>query len=278
MSTLTTELSMNDTPIDWDAIDALYDEARQADVTGNTQKAITLYRELAARDPEDHLGVSMRLAHLTGETPQKAPNAYVATLFDQNAEMFDSILVDELGYAVPMMIATTLEKLQLGPFDTWLDLGCGTGLCALALEQVTAKRTGVDLAPTMIELASELELYQDLFVGEVVAFLQSEEARGPYQLITAADVLPYLGGLDPLFTALGAHAEPGTVLAFSSELLEGGAWDFQVGEHKRFAHSSNCIVRMLKKHGWQPLQIDRIMVRLEQGEPVPGELVIARKA
>lgn len=268
---------MNDTPIDWDAIDALYDEAREADVTGDTQKAISLYRDLIERDSDDHLGVSMRLAHLTGETPQKAPNAYVATLFDQNAEMFDSILVDELGYAVPMMIATALQKLELGPFESWLDLGCGTGLCAIALEDITIARTGVDLAPTMIEMASELELYQDLYVGEVVTFLQSQEARGPYQLITAADVLPYLGGLGPLFTALDAHAEPGTVLAFSSELLEGGAWDFQVGEHKRFAHSSSCIVRMLKKHDWQPLQIDRITVRLEQGEPVLGELVIARK-
>lgn len=268
---------MNDTPINWDAIDALYDEARAADVTGDTQKAIALYRDLMTKDPDDHLGVSMRLAHLTGETPQKAPNAYVATLFDQNAEMFDSILVDELGYAVPMMIATAMEKLELGPFETWLDLGCGTGLCAIALEDVTTARTGVDLAPTMIEIADELDLYQDLYVGEVVAFLQSGEARGPYKLITAADVLPYLGGLDPLFTALAAHAEQGTILAFSSELLEGGAWDFHVGAHKRFAHSSNCIVRMLKKHGWQPLQIDRITVRLEQNEPVPGELVIARK-
>lgn len=268
---------MNDTPIDWDAIDALYDEAHEADVTGDTQKAISLYRDLMARDPDDHLGVSMRLAHLTNETPQKAPNAYVATLFDQNAEMFDSILVDELGYAVPMMIAKAMEKLKLGPFQTWLDLGCGTGLCAMALEEITVARTGVDLAPTMIEIANELELYHDLYVGEVVAFLQSEEARGPYNLITAADVLPYLGGLDPLFTAMANHAEPGTVLAFSSELLEGGAWDFHVGPHKRFAHSSSCITRMLKKHGWQPMQIDRITVRLEQGEPVPGELVIARK-
>jgi predicted TPR repeat methyltransferase len=263
--------------IDWDAVDALYDEARKADVTGDTERAIKLYRQLMTTDPEDHLGVSLRLAKITGEHPAKAPNAYVAALFDQTADRFDSILVDELGYNVPLLIADGLKTLDLGPFATWLDLGCGTGLCAMALEDVTEIRTGVDLAPTMIEIASELEIYQDLYVGEAVAFLRSEEAAGPYTLITAADVLPYLGDLDPLFTALGDVTEPGAVLAFSSEHLESDAWDFQVGEHKRFAHSSVCLTRTMKKFGWKPLRIDRITVRLEQGEPVPGELVFAQR-
>lgn len=268
---------MTDTPIDWDAMDALYDEARQADVTGNTEQAVTLYRQLMVNDPDDHLGVSLRLAKLTGEHPAKAPNAYVAALFDQTADRFDAILVDELGYNVPLLIADGLKALTLGPFETWLDLGCGTGLCAIALEDVTVKRTGVDLAPTMIEIADELEIYNDLYVGEAVAFLRSQEAVGPYNLITAADVLPYLGDLDPLFTALSDVTAPGSVLAFSSEHLPGDAWDFQVGEHKRFAHSSACLVRTMKKHGWKPLRIDRITVRLEQDVPVPGELVIAQR-
>jgi predicted TPR repeat methyltransferase len=268
---------MTPTPIDWDAMDALYDEAHNADVTGDTQRAVTLYRELMATDPEDHLGVSLRLAKLTGEHPAKAPNAYVAALFDQTADRFDAILVDELGYNVPLLIADGLKALGLGPFETWLDLGCGTGLCAMALEEVTQTRTGVDLAPTMVEIAAELEIYQHLYVGEAVAFLQSPQAAGPYTLITAADVLPYLGDLDPLFTALGDVANTGAVLAFSSEHLPGDAWDFQVGEYKRFAHSSACLTRTMKKHGWKPLQIDTITVRLEQGRPVPGELVIAQR-
>ena len=269
---------MTETSIDWDAMDALYDEAREADVTGDTGKAVTLYRELLQRDPDDHLGVSLRLAKLTGEHPAKAPNAYVAALFDQTAELFDSILVDELGYNVPLLIADALKSLQLGPFDSWLDLGCGTGLCAMALEEVTKRRTGVDLAPTMIEIAYELELYEKLYVGEAVSFLRSPEAAGPYALITAADVLPYIGDLDPLFGALEARTASGSVLAFSSEHLAGNAWDFQVGAHKRFAHSSNCITRTLKAHGWEQFRTDRITVRLEQGEPVPGELVFARRA
>ncbi|MFK7791309.1 MAG: class I SAM-dependent methyltransferase [Devosiaceae bacterium] len=268
---------MSNGEIDWDAIDTLYDRARDADVTGDTQTAIRLYRELLIRDRDDHLGVSLRLARLTDERPDKAPNAYVAALFDQTADRFDSILVDELGYNVPLLIADRLKALGLGPFNGWLDLGCGTGLCAMALEDVTSKRVGIDLAPTMVDIAAELEIYDDLFVGEVVAFLKSQQAPGPYQLITAADVLPYIGDLDPLFQAMGDVTQSGSVLAFSSEHLPGDAWDFQVGKHKRFAHTSGCLKRTLERHNWQLLQNDAITVRLEQDEPVAGELVFAQR-
>ncbi len=263
--------------IDWDAVDALYHKARQADVTGNTPTAVALYRDILATDPDDHLGVSLRLARLTGEPLQKAPNAYVAALFDQVADRFDAILVDELGYAVPLLIADALQELKLTPSERWLDLGCGTGLCAMALEDQTTDRTGVDLAPTMVEIAEELGLYDHLYVGELVAFLQSDSVQGPYNLITAADVLPYIGDLDPLFQALSDVTQAGSTLAFSTERLEGDAWDFQVGPHKRFAHSKGCINRTLAKHGWEPLRRDAITVRLEQDEPVFGELVIAQK-
>jgi predicted TPR repeat methyltransferase len=277
MSDPTATPTSPDDAIDWDAMDALYATARKADAAGETERAVALYRDLVARDPQDHLGVSLRLARLTGERPTKAPNAYVAALFDQTAERFDAILVDELGYNVPLLIADGLQALGLGPFERWLDLGCGTGLCAMALEDVTVDRTGVDLAPTMIEIAAELEIYQHLFVGEAIAFLDSDMAQGPYDLVTAADVLPYLGDLDPLFSALGDVTRSGSVLVFSSEHLAGDAWDFQVGEHKRFAHSSGCLTRTLARHGWSPLRIDPITVRLEQDEPVPGELVFARR-
>lgn len=263
-------------PVDWDAIDALYDTARQADVAGDTDRAVALYRQILSADPDDHLGVSLRLARLTGEPLAGAPSAYVATLFDQHADVFEAILVDELGYTVPLMTAEALRDLKLGPFPTFLDLGCGTGLCATALEALTETRTGIDLAPTMVEIADELELYQTLYTGDAVAFLSSDEAAGPYDLITAADVLPYLGDLKPLFAGLTAQTSQGSVIALSSESHDGPD-DFTVGEHKRFAHSPAYLTKLCDRHGWTILRRDAITVRLEQDEPVPGELIIARR-
>ncbi|MEM6711109.1 MAG: methyltransferase domain-containing protein [Pseudomonadota bacterium] len=268
---------MTDSQIDWDALDALYQKARRADVGGDNALAARLYSDVVALDPDDHLGATLRLAHLEGNKPEKAPSAYVAALFDQTADSFDRILVDELGYSVPLMIADRLKERELGPFEGWLDLGCGTGLCAMALEDVTTHRTGIDLAPSMIEIASELEIYDRLLIGEVISFLTSETVGGPYKLITAADVFPYIGDLDPLFNGLSGCVEPGTVLAFSTEHLEGEAWDFAVGAHKRFAHASGCIDRTLAKHSWSLTHRDAITVRMEEDAPVPGELIVAIK-
>ncbi|MBV6658063.1 MAG: methyltransferase domain-containing protein [Devosiaceae bacterium] len=264
-------------PVDWDAIDALYDAAQAAEVTGDTATAIAHYRDLLARDPDDHVGASLRLARLTKDQPAKAPDAYVAALFDQVAERFDAILVDELGYAVPLMIADQLKARKAGPFEAWLDLGCGTGLCAMALEDMTTARWGVDLAPTMVEIAGELELYDRLFVGEAVRFLEQLEPAQSFDLVTAADVLPYIGDVEPLLAALARHTRPGSVLALSTEALVGAQEPYALGAFKRFAHNPAALSAALERAGWQVESQEPVIVRLEQEEPVAGELIIARR-
>lgn len=49
-----------------------------------------------------------------GAVPLKAPDAYVSTLFDQHAEMFDTILVDQLGYDVPLQLREMLLDMNDG--------------------------------------------------------------------------------------------------------------------------------------------------------------------
>ncbi|MEM6384052.1 MAG: methyltransferase domain-containing protein [Pseudomonadota bacterium] len=271
---------MTDTPpIDWDEVDAIYDAARKADVTGDTATATVLYRQLLTIDPDDHLGVILRLSRLDGTLPEKAPDAYVATLFDQVAERFEAILVDQLGYAVPLMISQMLTERGVPASNRWLDLGCGTGLCAMALEDQTAHRVGVDLAPTMVEIASELDLYQELATGEIVEFLVNRPIAAPFDLVTAADVLPYVGALEPLLAALGTHVSAGSHFVFSTEALgeDSPCEGFALGEHKRFAHKRRYYETALNAHGWTVEAAKSVMVRLEQEEPVMGDLVLARK-
>src|SRR5690606_10909350 len=150
--------------------------------------AVKAYEEVLALDPEDHGSAAVRIASMgRGDTPPKAPDAYVETLFDQHAEAFEDILVEQLGYAVPMMVRQRLQELKLGPFKRLLDLGCGTGLTGESLRDMVEDMTGIDLSEKMVELAHEKDLYETLYVAEVEDFLEDNDDE-PFDIINATDV------------------------------------------------------------------------------------------
>lgn len=265
---------------DEDALAEAYNGALAHEKAGRFKEAAVLYREALAIDPDDHGGAAVRLASMgEGEAPEKAPDAYVMTLFDQHAEVFDSVLVDQLGYSVPMMLGDALPAFLPDGAARLLDLGCGTGLVGEALYYIVDHAVGVDLAERMIEIADEREVYDELYVAEAVRFLEEAEIAA-FDLIVAADVLPYMGALDRFFAGLARNAAPGAHLAFSSETLDDAAFggrDFVVGPHQRFAHPLDYIEACLAQNGFERLLAEPITVRHEQGAPVAGHLVIARK-
>jgi len=89
----------------------------------------------------------------TQASPATAPRAYVQALFDDYADGFDQHLVDVLGYQAHRQLITRLAGLQSQPFDSALDLGCGTGLCGPLLRPIVQQLTGVDLSQTAIDMA-----------------------------------------------------------------------------------------------------------------------------
>ncbi|GGA85407.1 S-adenosylmethionine-dependent methyltransferase [Brucella endophytica] len=266
---------------DEEALAEAYNRALALEKAGDFDAAARAYTQVLALDPDDHGGATVRLASIgRGETPFKAPDAYVATLFDQHAEMFDTILVDELGYDVPLQLRDMLlERNPEAQFSRMLDLGCGTGLSADALHDMAEHKTGVDISENMIEIAHEKGDYDALFVGEVVNFLN--QTQGPaWDLIVATDVLPYMGALDAFFAGVSRHLTPGGTFAFSSETLPDAALEgrpFMVGPHQRFAHSEAYVRNMLQENGMACAHCLDITVRAEQGKPVPGHLMLALK-
>ncbi len=273
------------TDLDLSMLERAYERALALEKAGHIEDAAQAWREVLDIDPTDCCGAAMRLAALErGETPERAPPAYVMTLFDQHADAFEAILVDQLGYDVPNLIRTALDALPARgserPYPRLLDLGCGTGLVAEALEDVTAHRTGIDLSEAMVAAAGEHGLYDDLYVGDVEAFL---DAAGDetWDLITAADVLPYLGALEKLFARIAACLSPGGLFATSTETLPAGqigACGYRVGPRQRFAHDRDYVARALERAGLALASCEPITVRNEDGVPVPGHLVVAMRA
>jgi predicted TPR repeat methyltransferase len=263
--------------IDEDALAEAYNRALALEKSGDIDAAVKAYEEVLAIDPEDHGGASVRIASLgRGEAPPKAPDAYVETLFDQHAEAFEDILVEQLGYAVPAMVRQRLQALELGPFKRMLDLGCGTGLTGGTLRDMVDDITGIDISENMVELAHEEDLYETLYVAEVEDFLEDNDDEA-FDLITATDVLPYLGALEPLFFGAAENMVAGGLFIFSSETLDpSDTRTYAVGPHQRFLHSEAYIRERLASTGFEIIEISDINVRMQDGNPSPGHLVIAR--
>ncbi|MFB4376837.1 class I SAM-dependent methyltransferase [Agrobacterium tumefaciens] len=265
--------------IDEDALAEAYNRALALEKAGDVDAAVKAYEEVLAIDPDDHGGAAVRIAAMgRGETPPKAPDAYVETLFDQHAEAFEDILVEQLGYAVPMMVRQRLQTLNLGPFKRLLDLGCGTGLTGEALRDMADDITGIDISENMVEIAHEKDLYETLYVAEAEDFLEDNDDE-PFDIITATDVLPYLGALEPLFFGAAENLNAGGLLIFSSETLPEetlAGRPYMVGPHQRFAHAETYVRERLAATGFEVLEVTDINVRMQDGNPTPGHLVIAK--
>ena len=263
--------------IDEEALAEAYNRALALEKAGDVEAAVAAYQEVLAIDPEDHGGAAVRIAALgRGEAPPKAPDAYVETLFDQHAESFEEILVEQLGYAVPVLVRQRLQELNLGPFKHMLDLGCGTGLTGGTLRDMVDDITGIDISENMGETAHEKDLYETLYVAEVEDFLEDNDDE-PFDLITATDVLPYLGALEPLFFGAAENMVHGGIFIFSSETLPASdGRSYIVGPHQRFLHSEAYIRTRLAETGFDLIEITEINVRMQDGQPSPGHLVIAR--
>lgn len=266
--------------IDEEALAEAYNRALALEKAGDIDAAVKAYEEVLAIDPDDHGGASVRIAALgRGEAPPKAPDAYVETLFDQHAEAFEDILVEQLGYTVPMMVRQRLQALDLGPFKRLLDLGCGTGLTGGTLRDMVDDMTGIDISEKMVEIAHEKDLYETLYVAELEDFLEDNDDE-PFDLVTATDVLPYLGALEPLFFGAAENMSAGGIFVFSSETMSEDVMagrPFLVGPHQRFVHAEAYVRERLAATGFEIVEINDINVRMQDGNPSPGHLVIAKK-
>ncbi len=266
----------------------LYMRALELEKSGEREAAAEAYRSLLKLDPADHGGAAVRLAAMgLGDSPDGAPPAYVETLFDQHAAVFDNMLVEQLGYAVPLLVGDKLRAILDGRVvGRILDLGCGTGLSGEALRPLAREIVGVDISQGMLEIADEKDVYDELFVADVVGFLEADaeddpEGKGPlWDVIVGTDLLPYMGDLAPLMNAASARLAPEGLLVLSTETLPDevlGGRDYMVGDKQRFAHREGSVRERAEAAGLTVTEMDGIIVRYDEGQATPGHLLIAIK-
>ena len=230
-------------------------------------------------EPEDRLGAGLYLTQISGVTDVARPAmnaAFVRGLFDQYAPRFDAHLVGALGYVGPEALFALLEKAcaradRPMQFRSMIDLGCGTGLAGERFSSVCETMLGCDLSPAMIARAAAKQLYSLLETVDAVAFLTAQ--REPAEFILAADMLPYMGELAPLFVAVAARMERDGVFAFSAQWLADGD-GFTLGVDMRFAHSVPYIEGVAAEAGLKIVALEHGTIRQDRGEGIPSLLVL----
>jgi predicted TPR repeat methyltransferase len=243
---------------------------------GQNDEASEAYADALTLAPEDpyvrHLvAASGRIAD-TG----RAPPEYVRVVFDGYAQRFDVHLM-RLGYRVPGLARAWLEATPGSSGrvrQPVLDLGCGTGLMAVALaDALRGPLVGVDLSPRMLREATARGLYAELHEADLLAFLAAEPRR--FGLAFAGDVLPYFGDLRSLFTAVASRLTPGARFVLSAEALpsaDTAGW--RLSNRGRYAHQEAHLRAAAEAAGLAVDVLRPEVIRFEGDAPVAGYFVV----
>ncbi len=200
-------------------------------------------------------------------------------LFDQYAESFDQHLTGPLAYRGPQVLLREIEAacaaLKRQPrFRLALDLGCGTGLMAKALEGKARRIEGVDLSPRMIAVAARTGLYAALAIGDIVGEMDRRPGASA-DLVLAADVLVYIGDLFPLFRAAQRVLEPDGLFAFTVQAGQGHG--YTLGVDARYAHAEEYLHALADDAGMEVVGFVKASTRQDRGLDVPGFAVVLRR-
>lgn len=266
---------------DWPA--GLVRLADYAEKVNLAEKAVPALRRVLALDPEDIFGARLKLALLGAEeVPDQPPSRYVEALFDDYADRFDTALVERLDYTVPAKLARLIADHQDRGFDTAVDLGCGTGLFGVEIRHRVIRLEGFDLSVNMLAKAEEKGLYDLLAKADLSldaagsGLFGGRLAEGRADLVSAADVLMYLGDLANAFSLAARLSKPGALFAFSVEDAGEGE-GYVLAPSLRYAHTEQHVRQRLDENGFETLKLSRTTIRMDGGQPVSGILFLAAR-
>jgi predicted TPR repeat methyltransferase len=248
---------------------------------GRVPEAAEVYRDWAARDPQNPTARHMAAATSQRDVPARAADDYVRALFDRSAKSFDADLT-RLGHRAPTLVAAALQG-AAGAADggglAVLDAGCGTGLCGPLVRGQCASLVGVDLSPQMVERARERACYDELVVAELSSFMRTRPHA--FDAIISADTLVYFGALEEPFRAAREALRPGGILVFTLEShadARSADTGFSLEAHGRYAHGEPYICRALADAGFERVTLMRETLREERDQRVGGFLVVAQSS
>jgi len=256
----------------WESLGTLYHRLQ------NKEQYVKCFKRALELNPDNeevryHL---LSAGELEDDGVSAAPAKFVADLFDDYAEKFDSHLVKTLKYKTPEYIFNSVsDKLEKPTNDlNILDLGCGTGLCGKLFSEYSKSMIGVDLSPKMLQKAELLKCYNQLIEGEILDVLKNME--NTFELILSADVFVYIGELEKIFQECYRLLPAAGKFVFSVE--EKSVDDsYELQQTGRYAHSKSYITKISELVGFTISSFELIDIRMQKNIPVKGYIVVLEK-
>ena len=153
-----------------------------------------------------------------------------------------------------------------------IDLGCGTGLVGVEFKDISGTLTGIDLSKKMVRKAEEKDIYDELYVDDIIDRLEALDSK--FDLFISADVLVYIGNLCPLFRCVKRHSRENSLFIFSTEHTDTG--DFILQKTGRYAHSKDYILSVATESGLQLDYFIKSNLRREKTNWIIGGIYILR--
>jgi predicted TPR repeat methyltransferase len=234
---------------------------------GDTEAAIAALERVLELSPEapsaNHL-----LAALRGDRRTSAPAEYTRAVFDSYAERFEQHLTGDLAYDGPRELRELLDSVgDAGRhYARTLDIGCGTGLAGATFADIGGQMVGIDLSEGMLFKAREKGVYSALYSVDGVEFLRRSEEE--FELVLCADALPYIGDLQPLFSAIADRLRGGGRFLCTTEQAAEGTYVLQ--PTARFAHANDYVLDCARHAGLTPRAETVIDLRKERGDWIRG--------
>lgn len=213
------------------------------------------------------------IAALSNYTTSQAPVNYIMELFDQYANYYNKHVKESLQYKLSEQFRSLYTKYNhLTTVKNTLDLGCGTGLCSIYFRDTTINLIGVDLSKNMLMQAKNLAAY-DLLIQTNIQQLNIF-SKQHFDLVIAADLLPYFGQLENLFFNIKNIVKDKFKFIFNIELLNINNKNFELQQTGRYTHSKHYIENLATQYGFKILESQQSIIRLQNNIPVNGMIFL----
>ena len=243
----------------------------------NNDNAATSFHKAMEINPDLSASKHM-LAIVEGKNLARVDAIYLTDLFDEYAHRYNKHQQD-LKYHVPEYINDTIRDLyysnHLNCKLDILDLGCGTGLCAPYLADITKSITGVDLSPDMIKQAKKLSLYNELIVGDMNEYMNSRPDM--FDIAIAADVFIYMGDLNQEFHAAKVTLKDNALLIFNIQLNDDIA-SYELTDTGRYNHADSYISSLIDTYGFIHITSNNVISRYDLGIPVDSRIYVLQNS